>query len=394
MRTRNAITWLIAILLAMILAADTAGLAGPAQPQVPSLDAVLEPIREAHHTPAMAAAVVRNGQTIALGAVGVRKQGSPEPVTIDDLWHIGSCTKSMAAVLAALLVEEGRWRWDMTLPEMFPECASQMQAEWRQVRLEHLLTHRGGAPHDLDANGLWDRVWERASQAPSDQRDYLTRELLTQWKPASPPGTKTTYSNAGYAIIGHAIELNLGRPWEQALRQRLCSPLSMGTVGFGSPGTAGQVDQPWGHQVSKEGLLTPVSPGLHADNPAAIAPGGGVHCTIGDFARYAAWQVEGARGHGTLLRPETFKRLQTPPGDSTYACGWVVARRSWGGGEVLTHGGSNTMFYAVIWLAPLRDFAVVACTNAGGDIGAKATDAAAAELIQRNLPDQGRPAGQ
>ena len=51
----------------------------------------------------------------------------------------------------------------------------------------------------------------------------------------------------------------------------------------------------------------------------------------------------------------------------------------------MTHGGSNTLFYAVIWLAPLKDFAVVVCTNAGGDIGAKVTDAGAHALIQREL---------
>jgi CubicO group peptidase (beta-lactamase class C family) len=125
-----------------------------------------------------------------------------------------------------------------------------------------------------------------------------------------------------------------------------------------------------------------------ADNPAAIAPAGTVHCSIGDLAKYAAWQVRGARGEGSLLKPETFKKLHTPfRGGGDYALGWKVVSRPWGGGEVLTHGGSNTMFYTVIWLAPKRDFAVVVCTNVGGDGGAKATDTAAARLIQEYLPE-------
>ncbi len=343
--------------MVLILATAAAGSDGPEPNGPASLDAVLEPIRKAHHTPAIAAAVVKAGKTVTIGAVGVRKQGSIEPVTLDDLWHIGSCTKSMTAAIAAMLIEEDRWRWDTTLAGMFPQLASQMQAEWRQVTLEQLLTHRGGAPHELDANGLWDRVWQRASHLPAEQRDYLTRELLTHWRPADPPGSKTTYSNAGYAIIGHAIEVNLGQPWEQVVQRRLASPLAMASLGFGSAGTAGRVDQPWGHKVSSEGLLTPVSPGLHGDNPAAIAPGGGVHCTIGDLARYAHWHLAGAAGRGSLLRPETFARLHTPAGDGDYACGWRVLQRSWGGGMVLTHGGSNTMFYAVIWLAPRRTLA-------------------------------------
>jgi len=363
-----------------------ASAANAAQTQPASADELLEPIRTTNKLPALAAAVVRGGETVAIGAVGFRKEGSPERVTADDKWHIGSCTKSMTAVLAAMLIEEGKLRWDTTLAEMFPELAPQMQDEWLGVTLEQLLTHHGGAPPELDEDGLWGRLWERAGKPPREQRDYLTRELLTKHKPSAPPGTKYIYSNAGYSLVGHAIELTLDSPWEDVLRQRLFKPLGMDSAGFGAPATVGKVDQPWGHEVGWLGMLKPIPPGLHADNPAAIGPGGTVHCSIGDLAKYAAWQVRGARGEGSLLKPETLKKLHTRFGaDGDYACGWVVTRRPWGGGEVLTHNGSNTMFYTVIWLAPKKDFAVVVCTNIGGDKGSQGTDAAAWALIQKFL---------
>jgi hypothetical protein len=50
---------------------------------------------------------------------------------------------------------------------------------------------------------------------------------------------------------------------------------------------------------------------------------------------------------------------------------------------VLTHAGSNTMNYAVVWMAPKRDFAALVCTNQGGDAAAKACDEAAGALIKR-----------
>ena len=355
-----------------------------------SLDPLLESLLVATKVPALAAAVVRGGETVAIGAAGVRKEGSPERVTVQDRWHIGSCTKSMTAALAAMLVEAGDFRWDMTLPEMFPGLAREMNAGWRGATLEELLTHHAGVPHELDENGLWDRLWDRTLKPPQEQRDYLTRELLTQQGPVSQPGEGYVYANAGYALVGHAIEMKLDRPWEDALRQLLCKPLGMDSVGFGPPGTTGQVDQPWGHKVEADGRLRPIPPGPDVDNPAAIGPGGSVHCSIGDLATYAAWQVRGAQGKGTLLRPETFRRLHTPFGRRDYACGWRVTRRSWGGGEVLTHGGSNTMFYSVIWLAPIKDFAVVVCTNVGGDVGTHATDATAWALIQKYLPESTR----
>ena len=47
--------------------------------------------------------------------------------------------------------------------------------------------------------------------------------------------------------------------------------------------------------------------------------------------------------------------------------GWSALERDWGNGTVLTHNGTNTMNYSIMWLAPRRDFAVVVCTNIGGD---------------------------
>ncbi len=378
--------WAYPVCVALLLLAASRAAPAPA-----SLDTVLEPIREANGLPALAAAVVKGRDTVAIGVVGVRKEGSSERVTLDDKWHIGSCTKSMTAALAAMLVEDGTLRWDMTLAEMFPDLAPQMQAGWRDVTLEQLLAHHGGAPGDLDADGLWGRLWQRADQPPRAQREYLARELLTKHKPVAPPGTKYVYSNGGYALIGHAIEEALDRPWEELLRERLFVPLGMTSAGFGAPASVDTVDQPWGHKAGQDGTFQPVAPGLHADNPAAIGPGGTVHCSIGDFARYAAWQLAGARGErathaSPLLHPETFERLHAPfASDSEYAFGWVATHRSWGDGTVLTHAGSNTMFYAVIWIAPKKDFAVVVCTNAGGPVAEKAADTAAATLIHEYL---------
>ncbi len=358
-----------------------------AAPSMPAcLDTLLEPIRQTSELPALAAAVVKGGETVAVGAVGLRKAGGSDPVTTGDKWHIGSCTKSMTAALAGMLVEEGKLRWDMTLTEMFPELAAQILPEWRAVTLEQLASNHGGTPNDLNEDDLWARLWERVGKPPREQRVYLTRELLTKHKPVATPGTKYVYSNAGFALVGHAIETRLDRPWEEVLRERLFVPLGMTSAGFGAPASVGQVDQPWGHTVGSDGVLESIRPGLHADNPAAIGPGGTVHCSIGDFARYAAWQLAGARGAGRLLTPETFRKLHRPfASDSEYAGGLVATQRSWGDGTVLTHAGSNTMFYAVMWIAPQKDFAVVVCTNLGGDSAAKAVDNTAAALIHTYL---------
>jgi len=348
-----------------------------------SLDPMLEGIRSKNHFPAMAAVVLRGDETVGIGAVGLRKSGGSEHVTTNDLWHIGSCTKSMTASLAAMLVDEGKLRWDMTLPELFPNLATEMRSEWKSVTLEELLSHHGGVSSDLKEENLWGRLWERVGKTPLEQRTYLALELLTKQVPVVKPGTKYLYSNAGYALVGHAIELKLGIPWEQALTERLFKPLGMTSAGFGAPATAGKEDQPWGHSGKN---FAPVQPGgIYADNPAAIGPGATVHCSLPDLAKYAAWHLKGERGQGTLLKPETFKRLHTVVGKGDYALGWIVMNRRWAGGKALTHSGSNNMFYTVIWIAPEKNAVIIVCANVGVDYAFTGCDKAVGKLIQQYL---------
>src|SRR6186997_145659 len=63
----------------------------------------------------LAAAVLRGERIIAQGVAGVRKRGSAERITLDNQFHLGSCTKAMTATLVAMLVEEGKLHWTTTL---------------------------------------------------------------------------------------------------------------------------------------------------------------------------------------------------------------------------------------------------------------------------------------
>src|SRR5262245_13442787 len=88
-----------------------------------SLNEFLKPYLERYGLPAVAAAVARNGRIVAAGAVGTRRAGTNIPVTIDDRFHIGSDTKAMTALLAAMFVERGALGWDSTVAQVFPELA-------------------------------------------------------------------------------------------------------------------------------------------------------------------------------------------------------------------------------------------------------------------------------
>ena len=92
----------------------------------------------------------------------------------------------------------------------------------------------------------------------------------------------------------------------------------------------------------------------------------------------------GERG-GSFLKPETFRRLHTPPPGQAYAGGWLSVDRPWAGGQALTHAGSNTMWYVVLWLAPEKNFGLAVATNIAGPGAEQGCDGVAAAMVKQWL---------
>jgi CubicO group peptidase (beta-lactamase class C family) len=199
-------------------------------------------------------------------------------------------------------------------------------------------------------------------------------------KPVAAPGEKYVYSNFGYVVAGAMAEQVAGSSWEELISAEIFKPLGMQSAGFGGIGTPGEIDQPWGHGADGKPVLRN---GPDIDNPPVLGPAARVHCKLADWAKFVADQLRGARGEPALLKPETYRVLHTPPFGGDYALGWIVVEPEWGGGKVLSHAGSNVMNYAVVWIAPLKDFAVLIVTNQGGQAAATACDKASAALINR-----------
>ena len=82
---------------------------------------LLEPVAIKYHIPAIAGLLIKGDTIVMQGITGVRKRGTKIKATLDDLWHLGSCTKSMTATLCAILVEKKFLKWDLTLEDAFPD---------------------------------------------------------------------------------------------------------------------------------------------------------------------------------------------------------------------------------------------------------------------------------
>ncbi|MDE2979759.1 MAG: serine hydrolase [Gemmatimonadota bacterium] len=346
------------------------------------ISALLLGVRVRHGLIGLAGAIVTSERLVAVGAAGTRAHGSLVPVTIHDKWHLGSITKSMTSTLAGILVQDGALEWTTTLEAAFPDFPN-IHPDLRPVPIEPILAHRGGFTNEIGQFATWTQMLTSTDALPAQRRAFAMEVLGTA--PEFPPLQTHHYSNVGYMIAGAALEAVTGQQWEALIRTRLFAPLGMDDTGFGAPGVPNAMDQPRGHLGQGTGrfALEPGDP--RADNPPGLGPAGTVHATMQDLGRYVAMHLAGEQGRADLLQPETIQRLHTPAEGFTYASGWVVTNREWAGGRALAHSGSNLRWYAVVWMAPERDFAVLVATNQGGETAFEATDEAAWRLIQLHL---------
>ena len=326
-------------------------------------EALTEVLRQ-HDVPSLAAAVVFGGEIHAAGAVGVRKRGDDTPVTVNDKYHVGSCTKAMTATLAGIFVERGLLSWETQLKDVFPDM--DIHPGYQPVTLRQLLSHTAGLPgqNAPEPEDEEDDGYEFGLVTPMEDRlGYAVPGTLKE-APQYPPGQVFDYANIGYGIAGAVLEHLTQTPFATLIEREYFTPLGITSAGFGAAGTPGQVDEPWGHNPE------PVEPGPKADNPLVLSPAGTIHMSITDFARHARFYLT---GKPKLVSRETLELLHTPVLDD-YALGWKIAERGWAKGKALTHQGSNTLNFASVWIAPALNFAAVGVCNLGTEEGFKAAD--------------------
>ena len=333
---------------------------------------ILEPIRQKHDLPALAAALVSEKGLEVAGAVGLRKAGADVPVTIDDLWHLGSDTKAMTAAMIGTLVEKGILKWETTAGEILTELPVSAPAALKKANLLHLLSHQAGLPPNLP----WGLI--RRNVSTREQRAAAVKVVAGLKITADPPAD-FLYSNLGYVIAGAMAEKAADAGWEDLIRTRIFEPLGMAGAGFGGTGTPGQIDQPWPHTADGKPVK---ANGPEADNPPVIGPAGIVHCRLADWALFIADQLRGRKGGPSLLKKETVLRLHTPPFVGDYALGWVIRTNAGGDGLMLAHDGSNGSNYAAAILYPDRGYAVLVTANQGGEAARAACHEAVAEMIR------------
>jgi len=289
----------------------------------------------------------------SLDCLGERKRGSGVAVSNHDLWHIGSCGKSMTATLMARLVERGQLEWEAPIAPLFVAHGIDVHPDFAGLTLRHLLTHCSGLPANPSPAELEASYYSTAS--PQAQRAALAREAMMR-RPARKPGGASDYSNLGYTMAGVLAEAVTGMAWEELMRREVFSPLGLASAGFGPPGKTSRSDiaQPWGHQAGfwRFSALRPDD--ALSDNPPLLGPAGIIHLSLPDLARYIAFHLSSGATAPDFLKQKTVDFLHAPRPDEDGAFGWILspAEANRIGKRVLWHDGTNYAWYAAILMVP------------------------------------------
>ena len=275
----------LALILMVLIAAGGCGEESPGSPleqarvvpydsQAP-LRIFLTDLAEHYQLPAIAAAIVHPDGRIETAMVGQNRAVGGAPLASDSVFHIGSCGKSITALLAATFVEQGALSWDTSVNDVFPEIDRASSRVRAGVSLRELLSHTAGIEpftSDQDVFGA-DSELAAFSGPLEEARRSFALWLLAQ--PLFGEVGEFHYSNAGYAIVAAMLEEVSGKPFEQLVQERIFGPLGLESaiVGFAVYSDPGE---PWRHlERDVRGVGVPLARN-ERQYPAVLNPAGNI----------------------------------------------------------------------------------------------------------------------
>lgn len=282
--------------------------------------------------PAVQIAVSHRGEVIYSEAFGLTDRESGTAATPRSVLQTGSLTKQFTAALILRLAERGALKLDDRIEEYVPE----LDLGEATITLQHLLTHTSGV------KGL-----------PLNPFSAVTREQVIKSINGQPleftPGSKYSYSNNGYRLLGYAIESITGRSYVDLVQSELVLPLGLvdtgvcGTYNLPLPEGYGLVQGTWQRM-----------PPLHMSAPFAA---GSLCSTASDLARWAHLL---ATGH--VILPASYTAMTTPSAVAPYGLGLGLLTLQ--GHPGVSHAGGIDGFLGFLLYFPDKDIGVAVLTNA------------------------------
>ena len=286
---------------------------------------------------------------------GITSIENPLPIDKDTLFVLGSVTKTFTATALMRLVAEGKVSLDAPVRQYVPELKLADEQSAEKVTILNLLNHTSGLDWRVDIDS-------------GEGDDALAREVakLAELKLIAPPGTRASYSQAGFDLIGRIIEKVTGKTYEQAIASLIFEPLDL-SHSFFSRDDVMTRRFAVGHNTDENGNSSIARPWKHwrSNNP-----GGGLASSVADQLHWAQFHLgNGQSKSGTQVLPiEVLQQMQEQTvalrgsslGDAFGIC-WFL--REVDGTRTIGHGGSANGQFAELLIVPERNFAVVSLSN-------------------------------
>jgi CubicO group peptidase (beta-lactamase class C family) len=357
-------TWVVWGLCALTTVVAAHPAAGQAKEPYSGFDAYVNKAIKDWKVPGLSIAIVRNDSVIYAKGYGVVATRSTTPVNEKTLFEIGSSSKAFTATLIAMLVSDGKMRWDDRVVQYLPDFRMYDPVANEGVTLRDALSHRSGI-----ARG--ELTW-LGSGLTRDEVLHRVRFL----KPEAPFRSHYSYQNMMFLAAGQAAGKAGGSSWDDLVKQRIFTPLGMTSTVTTSRGlTNPNVAAP--HGVDHDTNF--IKPPFDAEN---IGPAGSILSSAVDMAQWLRFQLnDGMVGGKRLVSSAALRETHTPQilipptgreaADSapvkrftSYAMGWMVEdyrnQLSW------QHGGNTLGMTAAVGMLPDKKVGVVVLSNMQG----------------------------
>ncbi|MGJ4926095.1 serine hydrolase [Bradyrhizobium sp. HKCCYLS2038] len=322
----------------------------------PGLDALAAEAMQEWQVPAVAIAIVQNGETALLKAYGQRDVEAGLPTTPQTQFTICSITKTFTATGLAMLVADGRLDWSKPVRDYVPEFRLHDPIATDRVTVRDLLSHHSGLPrHD------W--IWMPGGLSQTEMLAAMrhiepSRDIRTSWQ----------YSNLGYFVAGLVAERVSGQRWEDFIRSRITDPLQMAmTTTVADLAKAEDAAAPYiVHRNERQ--RTKLWP-LHA------AAAGGINTSVTAIANWMRFLLAEGEFEGRRLLPAALvHEMQAPRvlssgpdrefGHFHYGLGFTST--SYRGERVVGHSGGWLGWSTLMRMIPDKKFGVAVFCNVSG----------------------------
>jgi D-alanyl-D-alanine carboxypeptidase len=315
----------------------------------------------------MAVVVLQDAAVVLSRGYGLADIASQTPVDERTVFQLGSISKQFLAALVVVLAGDRALSLDDPIGQHLPGLAHVPPT----VRVRHLLTHTSGIRELFQLPGALEAF---------DDLSRTRGELMETVRKAPvdfPPGTRWSYSNTNYTLLAALVERVTGKPYEEAIVERLFAPLGLHSLRQCRSVPQGPAEA---RGYLREGTAnTPAAP----ENMEWIRGDGGFCGTALDLARWTQ-----LLSNGRVIAAEQYARMIAPArldSGKEVDYGFALALVRPDGVRKVSHGGAMRGYSAQAAHYPDRRLTVVVLTNRG-DVRADAIEREIARAVL-NLPE-------